>query len=245
MPTHKLYMDSIKSCYLKEFNAEVTNITGNMIELDKTLFYPIGGGQDWDQGIIKHHNKQINVLEVKGREKVTHLVESNHDLEIGQTIEGQIDWKRRYAHMKMHTAQHLISAVVYDLFDGVRTVGNQIRHNRSRIDFNPINFDDVMLTELITETNERIKRGAELKVKIMSRDEINEIMPPERTNMDLVPPNVENLRVVVIGDNLDLCPCAGTHIQNISEIGEVEFLGKKSKGKGTQRFSYTLKDFQK
>ncbi|CAI8237044.1 MAG: Alanine--tRNA ligase [Methanobacteriota archaeon] len=52
---------------------------------------------------------------------------------------------------------------------------------------------------------------------------------------------MENLRVVVIGDNLDLCPCAGTHIQNISEIGGIEFLGKKSKGKGTQRFSYTLK----
>ena len=243
MPTHKLYMDSIKSCYLKEFNAEVTNIEDDFIELDQTLFYPVGGGQDWDQGILKINNKEINVLEVKGRETITHLVESNHNLEIGQKIQGSIDWKRRYAHMKMHTAQHLISAVVYDLFDGVRTVGNQIRHDRSRIDFNPISFDEEMLTELVNETNERIKKGAELQVKTMSRDEINEIMPPERTNMDLVPPHVENLRVVVIGDNLDLCPCAGTHIQNISEIGEIEFLGKKSKGKGTQRFSYTLKEF--
>ena len=241
MATPKLYMDSIKSCYLKEFNAEVINIEDNQIELSQTLFYPMGGGQDWDQGIIKSNEKEINVLEVRGRDKTSHLVEPNHNLEIGQKIQGSIDWKRRYAHMKMHTAQHLISAVVYDLFDGVRTVGNQIRHDRSRIDFNPISFDEEMLTELVNETNERIKKGAELQVKTMSRDEINEIMPPERTNMDLVPPHVENLRVVVIGDNLDLCPCAGTHIQNISEIGEIEFLGKKSKGKGTQRFSYTLK----
>tara|TARA_X000000368_G_scaffold418103_1_gene416550 strand:- start:6341 stop:7027 length:687 start_codon:yes stop_codon:yes gene_type:complete len=228
---------------LKEFNAEITNIEDDLIELDQTLFYPMGGGQDWDQGTLKINDKKINVLEVKGREIITHLVEPSHNLEIGQKIQGSIDWKRRYAHMKMHTAQHLISAVVYDLFDGVRTVGNQIRHDRSRIDFNPISFDEEMLTELVNETNERIKKGAELQVKTMSRDEINEIMPPERTNMDLVPPHVENLRVVVIGDNLDLCPCAGTHIQNISEIGEIEFLGKKSKGKGTQRFSYTLKEF--
>jgi len=243
MPTQKLYMDSIKSCYLKEFNAEVINIDDNLIELDQTLFYPMGGGQDWDQGIIKSNNKETNVLEVRGMEKIIHTVEENHNLKIGQKIQGSIDWERRYAHMKMHTAQHLISAVVYDLFDGVRTVGNQIRYDRSRIDFNPISFDEEMLTELVNETNELIKKGAELQVKIMSRDEINEIMPPERTNMDLVPSHVENLRVVVIGDNLDLCPCAGTHIQNISEIGEIEFLGKKSKGKGTQRFSYTLKEF--
>ena len=241
MSTQKLYMDSIKSCYLREFNAEVINIDDNLIELDQTLFYPIGGGQDWDQGIIKSNNKQINVLEVKGMNNIIHTVEENHNLEIGQIIEGEIDWERRYAHMKMHTAQHLISAVAYDLFDCVRTVGNQIRQDRSRIDFNPINFDEEMISDLVLETNEWIKKGAELKVKTMSRDEINEIMPPERTNMDLVPPHIENLRVVVIGDNLDLCPCAGTHIQNISEIGGIEFLGKKSKGKGTQRFSYTLK----
>ena len=242
MATHKLYMDSIKSCYLKEFNAEIINIDDNTIELNQTLFYPMGGGQDWDQGIIKSNKKEINVLEVRGRDKISHLIESNHGLEIGQNIEASIDWDRRYRHMKMHTAQHLVSAVAYELFDGVRTVGNQLRYEKSRIDFNPINFDDTMLLDLINETNNLIKKGAELKIKMMTRDEINEIMPPERTNMNLIPPNVEELRVVIIGENLDLCPCAGTHVQNISEIGGIEFLNKKSKGKGTQRFSYTLKE---
>ena len=241
MPTQKLYMDSIESCYLKEFNAKITNINENEIIFDKTLFYPIGGGQEWDQGRIYKNEKPINILEVRGREQITHFVEQDHQLNIGDTIKGEIDWTRRYAHMRMHTAQHLLSSVAYELFDGVRTVGNQIHHNRSRVDFNPINFNDEMLNELINETNRIINKGAELKIKTMSRLEINEIMPPERTNMDLVPPNVENLRVVIIGDNLDLCPCAGTHVKNILEIGEIEFLSKKSKGKGTQRFSYTLK----
>ncbi len=234
-------MDSIESCYLKEFNAKITNINENEIIFDKTLFYPIGGGQEWDQGTIYKNEKPINVLEVRGREQITHFVEQDHQLNVGDTIKGEIDWRRRYAHMRMHTAQHLLSSVAYELFDGVRTVGNQIHHNRSRVDFNPINFDDEMLNELINETNRIINKGAKLKIKTMSRLEINEIMPPERTNMDLVPSHVENLRVVIIGDNLDLCPCAGTHVKNISEIGEIEFLGKKSKGKGTQRFSYTLK----
>ncbi|MBJ23357.1 MAG: alanyl-tRNA editing protein [Euryarchaeota archaeon] len=242
MSTPKLYMDSIKSCYLKEFNAEVINIEDNQIELNQTLFYPMGGGQDWDQGIIKSNGKEINVLEVKGREKISHLVEPNHNLEIGQTIEAKIDWDRRYRHMKMHTAQHLVSALAYELFDGTKTVGNQLKYDKSRIDFNPINFDEEMISKLVNETNYLIENGAELNVKMMTRDEINEIMPPERTNMNLIPPNVEELRVVIIGDNLDLCPCAGTHVQNISEIGGIQFLNKKSKGKGTQRFSYTLKE---
>ena len=124
MATHKLYMDSIQSCYLKEFSAKITNIEENTIELDQTLFYPMGGGQDWDKGKIKSNEKEIGLLEVTGRDKISHLIESNHNLEIGQTIEGYLDWDRRYRHMKMHTAQHLVSAVAYELFDGVRTVGN-------------------------------------------------------------------------------------------------------------------------
>jgi misacylated tRNA(Ala) deacylase len=74
----------------------------------------------------------------------------------------------------------------------------------------------------------------------MTREEVNAEMPPERTNMDLLPTSVKQLRVVKIGDNLDLCPCAGTHVQRLGEIGHIEITGKKSKGKGTQRITYEL-----
>jgi misacylated tRNA(Ala) deacylase len=67
-------------------------------------------------------------------------------------------------------------------------------------------------------------------------------MPPDRTNMDLLPESVRELRVIQIGDQIDMCPCAGTHVSNLAELGHVEFLGKKSKGKGTQRFSYRLEE---
>ena len=142
--------------------------------------------------------------------------------------------------MRMHTAQHLVSGVVYEMFHGTRTVGNQIHHDRSRIDFKPIRFEDDMLQKVIDVTNEIIDSDHVVECRVMTREEINRVMPPERTNMDLLPTSVRELRVVRIGDDLDLCPCAGTHVKSLAEIGHVRLLGKKSKGKGTQRVSYTL-----
>jgi misacylated tRNA(Ala) deacylase len=142
--------------------------------------------------------------------------------------------------MRMHTAQHLMSGLVYEMFGGARTVGNQIHSDRSRIDFNPIAFDETMLNSLVERANEIIAQNLPVTDTVMTREEVNEIMPPERTNMDLLPSSVRELRVVKIDHGFDLCPCAGTHVQQLGEIGEVNFLGKKSKGKGTQRFSYDL-----
>jgi misacylated tRNA(Ala) deacylase len=140
----------------------------------------------------------------------------------------------------MHTAQHLVSGLVYELFNGARTVGNQIHADRSRIDFNPISFDEVMLGTMTQAVNDKIDEGLEVTDSIMTRKEINAIMPPERTNMDLLPAFVSDLRVVQIGEQVDMCPCAGTHVSNLKEIGHIEIIGKKSKGKGTQRVSYNL-----
>ena len=140
----------------------------------------------------------------------------------------------------MHTAQHLVSGVVYEAFNGARTVGNQIHDDRSRIDFNPISFTEEMLTEVTRQVNTLIDEDYKVTDSTMTREEVNAEMPPERTNMDLLPSSVKELRVVKIGDNLDLCPCAGTHVQQLGEIGHIEITGKKSKGKGTQRITYEL-----
>ena len=143
--------------------------------------------------------------------------------------------------MRMHTAQHLVSGVVYEMFHGTRTVGNQIHADRSRIDFHPIKFDAEMLERVFTSAQEIIESELPVTCSTMTRDEVNQKMPPERTNMDLLPISVKQLRVITIGENFDLCPCAGTHVANLSEIGELELLGKKNKGSMVQRISYTLK----
>ncbi len=240
MATEKLWMDSIEACYETEFSATVQAIEEDKVILDRTLFYPIGGGQNWDLGKLTWDGGESEVSEVRGRDEVQHRLETVENLQVGETIEGSIDWQRRHAHMRMHTAQHLVSGIVYEMFHGTRTVGNQIHHDRSRIDFNPIKFEDEMLNRVIDQTNSVIESGLDVECRIMTREEINRIMPPDRTNMDLLPSSVKQLRVVRIGEDVDLCPCAGTHVRNLSEIGEVRLLGKKSKGKGTQRVSYTL-----
>ena len=240
--TEKLYLQDIEAAYAHQFDAVVTAVDGNTIVLDRTLFYPLGGGQHWDTGSLSGPNGSVHVSEVRGRGDVHHTVEDEHQLSVGDEVRGSIDWTTRYAHMRMHTAQHLMSGLAYEMFDGVRTVGNQIHADRSRIDFNPISFDETMLANLVEAVNERIDQHLPVTDAIMTRDEINAIMPSDRTNMDLLPASVSELRIIQIGDRIDMCPCAGTHVSNIGELGHVEFLGKKSKGKGTQRFSYTLND---
>ena len=242
MNTKKLYLDSIEAAYLDEFSAEVLAVDDNKVTLDQTLFYPLGGGQNWDLGTLEGPNGTMDVIEVRGREAIQHTIQDSHNLEVGDEVNGKIDFDRRYAHMKMHTAQHLVSGIAYELFNGVRTVGNQIRTDQSRIDFKPIQFSEEMLAELQQSVNDKIAEGLEVTDSQMTRSEINSIMPEERTNMDLLPSFITDLRVISIGDQQDLCPCAGTHVRNISEINGIEFIGKKSKGKGTQRVTYVLSE---
>ncbi|MGB0463223.1 MAG: alanyl-tRNA editing protein [Candidatus Poseidoniaceae archaeon] len=240
MNTTKLYLDNIEAAYNTKFAAKVISIDGNKIGLDRTLFYPIGGGQNWDTGRIITSNEELQVSEVRGRNLVEHHVNTDHNLTVGDEIIGEIDWDRRYSHMRMHTAQHLMSGLAYELFDGTRTVGNQINVSHSRIDFNPISFDESMMKELSDSANQYIRESTKVYESIMTREEINSIMPEDRTNMDLLPKSVKDLRVITIGNEFDLCPCAGTHVANLSEIGDITIVSKKSKGKGTQRIKYEL-----
>ena len=240
MNTTKLYLDNIEAAYNTKFTAKVISIDGNKIGLDRTLFYPIGGGQNWDTGKIITPNEELQVSEVRGRNLVEHHVNTDHNLSVGDEIIGEIDWERRYSHMRMHTAQHLMSGLAYELFDGTRTVGNQINVSHSRIDFNPISFDESMIKELSDSANQYIRESTKVYESIMTREEINSIMPEDRTNMDLLPKSVKDLRVITIGNEFDLCPCAGTHVANLSEIGDITIVSKKSKGKGTQRIKYEL-----
>ena len=132
MSTTKLYLENgIDSAYETKFHAEVIQKSEDSVVLDRTLFYPLGGGQNWDLGTIQGPNGNLEVKEVRGRDDILHKLEIDHQLEIGDEITGVIDWDRRYSHMKMHTAQHLVSGIAYELFNGVRTVGNQIHTTHS------------------------------------------------------------------------------------------------------------------
>jgi misacylated tRNA(Ala) deacylase len=112
--TEKLYLHSIESGYYQDFNAKVIGVEDAKVILDQTLFYPLGGGQNWDVGTLTGPNGNLEVSEVRGRDAVLHTVGEGHQLEIGDEVKGTIDWERRHAHMRMHTAQHLVSGLVYE-----------------------------------------------------------------------------------------------------------------------------------
>lgn len=237
-----LFMDGgLERCYDTTFGARILEAKPDYVILDQTLFYPLGGGQEWDTGTLTTQDgREARVTEVTKRGPVKHVVGPNHGLEANAVVQGQVDWGRRYAHMRMHTAQHLVSGLAYELFGGVRTVGNQIYADRSRIDFNPVNFTNEMLKDLETAANDAVRSQYAVSAGAMSRDAINAELPPERTNMDLLPKSVTELRTIRIGSNVDLCPCAGTHIRNTKEIGGIRIVARQSKGSGTQRIEYVL-----
>ena len=126
--TDLLYMDSIGDCYIKDFEAKVVKVEDDdekVVVLDRTSFYPLGGGQPNDIGTLKWKGGQCKVINVVKKNKVKHVIEGDLP-EVGQEVIGELDWEMRYAHMRMHTAQHLLSAVIWEKYKA-STVGISLR----------------------------------------------------------------------------------------------------------------------
>lgn len=264
--TDLLYMESVDAQYLKEFEATVEEVAGDHLVLDRTAFYPEGGGQPTDQGVLEVVDapegteeggegadatqeaagdgpRQVQVARVTKKGGVRHFVAGSPTeagLAEGARVRGVLDWDRRFAHMRMHTAQHLVSGLVYDEF-GARTVGNQIHAGYSRIDFDREGFTDEELAHVEDLVNDVVARDVPLETTVEARDVVEEQVDPKRVNLDLIPKGIKELRVVRIGD-VDLCPCAGTHVRSTGEIGEMAFERTRSKGAGRTRVVYRLED---
>ena len=120
--TLQYHMSSHDGTYTREFEAKVTATYPEIVELEKTAFYPLGGGQPSDKGIMEWDNQKVEVFDVRKKNRIRHMVKGNIP-DVGTTVKGTLDWNRRYSHMKMHTSQHLVSAVVNELYNS-DTVGN-------------------------------------------------------------------------------------------------------------------------
>jgi misacylated tRNA(Ala) deacylase len=233
--TKLLYMNDIEGNYIKEFDAKVIKKKDNYVVLDQSAFYPLGGGQPSDTGIIKWVGGEARVAEVQKKGIIRHIVKG--DVPEGE-VHAVLDWDKRFAHMKMHTAQHVISGVVYDMLNA-RTVGNQIHADHSRVDFYPVNFTDEDLKKIEDNVNEVISRGSPVKIYEEERESLEKRTDPLRSNLDLIPTSIKNLRIVEI-EGFDVCPCAGTHVKSTSELGRMKIIKKENKGKDKERIVYTL-----
>ena len=235
--TELLYMKDTESNYIREFEAKVLERGFDYVVLDRTAFYPLGGGQPSDTGYLEWPGGKAEVREVTKKEGIRHHLVQNPE-GIPDKVKGVLNWDKRYAHMKMHTAQHIVSGVVYDLWKA-RTVGNQLYHDRSRIDFAPIKFSDEMIAQLESKVNEILATGASVEIRTENRTELEKNIDVQRANLDLLPKSVQELRVVKV-EEYDVCPCAGTHVRSLSEIGKIKVVKKENKGKDRERITYEL-----
>ena len=223
--------------YKTDFSAKVEKRKEDYVVLDKTFFYPEGGGQPADRGTLSWDGEEVRVTDVKKKSgEVRHYVAEEVPSEIKE-VHGTIDWTRRKKHMRMHTAQHVVSLVVLQEY-GASTAGNQIHADRSRIDFAPVNFEKDDLERVEKLANNLIKKDLSVKKSFMARNRLESEVEEGRSNLSLIPKKVDPLRVVEFSE--DLCPCGGTHVDSLGEIGKIKITEWITKGKDTERIEFEL-----
>jgi misacylated tRNA(Ala) deacylase len=227
--------------YLKSCTARVLAAGDGRLVLDRTVFYPTGGGQPGDSGRIIWSGGDVAVTgAVKGEagQEVVHLVDPGAVLPApGTEVEAVIDWERRYRLMRMHTALHVMCAVVRG-----DVTGGQVGEERSRLDFNLAG--EVPEKEAVTaRLNEIIAADHPVAERWIADEELAARPDLVRT-MSVKPPmgtgRVRLLQIGADGAVVDLQPCGGTHVAHIGEIGPVELVKIENKGKMNRRFNLAL-----
>jgi misacylated tRNA(Ala) deacylase len=232
-------MENIEGNYIKEFEATVIKNKKDYLCLDKTAFYPEGGGQPSDIGYIEWNNNQSEITQViKKGDTIKHIIKGEKP-PVGTKVKANIKWERRYGHMKMHTAQHILSGIIFDDYKA-RTVGNQIHTDYSRVDFHPAHFSQEDLVNIEKKFNEIVSKKLPIKIYKEERESLEKRVDQQRANLDLLPKFVTNLRIVEI-EGFDICPCAGTHVRNTNEIPKIDQIKRDTKGKDKDRIIYSLK----
>jgi misacylated tRNA(Ala) deacylase len=234
--TRELFLEN---SYLREFRAGVKKIDGREVILEETAFFPGGGGQPADKGTIGIGPVNAAVVDVR-REGggIVHVL----DRAIPDTVKdlkGELDWERRYAHMRHHTALHVLSGVIWKAFDA-KVTGGQMRADRARMDFSfPGEWTAEVVGEIERLTNEALAEDRPVKVYGLPREEALGNPDLIRTQVNLVPERVETVRIVEI-EGLDTQADGGTHVANTREVGEIEITAHKSKGRHNKRIEFLL-----
>ncbi len=234
--TEQLYSTD---AYARAFDALVAEVTpdGGLI-LDRTAFYATGGGQPHDVGTLSWAGGTAQVVEVrKSGADVVHRVDGSAP-SVATQVHGEIDWERRYALMRHHTALHAMSGVIYQLY-GSTVTGGQMYPDRARMDFLLPDLSPERLQRIEERTNELLVEGHPVSVRFLPRDEAFQIPDLIRTRVSLLPEGIEVIRVVNIED-IDQQADGGTHVANTREVGRVRIVRSANKGKGNKRIEIVL-----
>jgi len=228
----------LEDSYLKECDATVVSVKdGKYVVLDRTIFYPKGGGQPWDTGKIMKEDQTYNVVYVgKFSGKVSHEVD-RAGLKEGDRIHCVLDWERRYKLMRSHTAAHVVASLLCN-GTGALITGNQLEEDKVRFDFSLEKFDREVLVEYIGKANEMFKKDVGVEWYELPRDEALKI-PGVVKMAEAFPPDIPRLRIVeVVG--IDKQADGGTHVKNLGEVGQIALLKVENKGKHNRRVYFKL-----
>ncbi len=229
-----------KDSYLRELDAQVTSIDGNRVYFDRTIFHPRSGGVDHDTGYLIVDDKRVNVVEVVfDREKndVAHIVDDPSILEPGKTVHMVLDWNRRYRLMRLHTAAHILAAVMYREYGALITGGN-ISVDKAYDDYSLETMDKQVFMDVVEKANEIVKKDIEVKIYWLPREEALKI-PGIVKLASRMPPSVKVLRIVEI-PGIDIQADGGPHVRRTGEIGRIVLVKIANKGKRRKRLYYTV-----
>jgi misacylated tRNA(Ala) deacylase len=246
--TDQLYLEDST---VDSFEATVERtVSDDRVVLDRTHFYPEGGGQPADHGTIRSDDDVWTVVDVQKHDGIHHYLEPAEGTEAdfpdaGSTVTGELDWDRRYNHMRYHTAQHLLSALLLNEYDA-ETTGNQVRAHKATLDCAYERFHSDELEHVEARMNELVDQARPVEWYVMDREEAEAQLDPERTRLSLLPDSITEIRIVEIGpadgdgEPFDRTACAGTHVSNTEEIGAVTVTGRETKGSEEERITFEL-----
>ncbi|HEX2994722.1 MAG TPA: alanyl-tRNA editing protein [Anaerolineales bacterium] len=229
--------------YLQEFDAEVTSILPEerAVVLDRTAFYPGGGGQPCDFGTLTAAGVAYSVNKVKKQgEDVLHFLGGDASLPAtGAASHGALDWTRRYQLMRTHTALHVLCGTVFRDY-GALVTGGDMDPLKGRMDFEFASMRGELVREIEAAVNAEVTKGHEIRVQILPRDEAFQIPDLIRTKINLLPDGIMQVRTVeIVG--LDLQADGGTHVRNTNEVGTIRVADYKSKGAINKRIYIEIK----
>ncbi|MGA0795580.1 MAG: alanyl-tRNA editing protein [Quisquiliibacterium sp.] len=237
MPTELIFRDD---AYQQSCQARVLAVADHRVELDRTVFYPAGGGQPGDTGALRlADGRELRVIDTRkgeGADSVVHLLDPAGPMPaIGEGLEAVLDWERRYAHMRIHTCLHVLSCVVV-----APVTGGNIAADKGRLDFD-IDMSLLDAQRIETGVNELIARAVDTET-VWITDEQLDAQPELVKTMSVQPPRgAGRVRLLQIS-GIDLQPCGGTHVRNIGEIGRIKVLRIRSEGRRNKRVEIGFAD---
>jgi misacylated tRNA(Ala) deacylase len=203
--------------------------------LDRTAFYPGGGGQPADRGTLTADGQVFKVSRAKkAGDQVIHLLEADSPLPaVGTQVTGQLDWAHRYELMRTHTAMHVLCGVIFRDY-GASVTGGDMDPLKGRMDFEFETMRKELVDEIEAAVNREVANARPVRVDILPREQAFQIPDLIRTKINLLPEGIPQVRVVeIVG--LDLQADGGTHVNNTSEVGHIRVVDYKSKGKINKR----------